>query len=670
MEAVCTLKRVHEPPDFQKCLICLEEKSDKLINGGTKGLETLKRVSLALDRLFDTENKSVIDRVQALSAAESNKLWWHKACFSSFTSKSRIERLQKKRQASDTHMHEAVTSNAILRSSLTSLNCDLCIFCQDAKVKGTMCSVTTLKMSENILALSKFDQKAHVRPAVVSYLIAAEGKNHPNCYKKFLRFTSQTKERAQKTNLAMEWLISDIKEIANKGHVIQLAEVWTRCCELAEKAGVEIPASFQSRRSIFKSKVQSYIRDSYDFITVPNQNVLLIPRQFHHVPLSHFLSEEEDTSTIPPYDPPDEGFLEMVHVALKLRGHIMAHPKYTGAVVSEAEMIPCVPESLFMFMRLMFGGLSLLTESPDEEGVDLERQEADTQTNNLSIAQDLVYNVTSGKHWTPKHVGLASTLHQATRSRELVQLFHNAGHIISYHSLLQIDTAMAEKTLEAMNPETGAVIPPNFVPGRFTHFTCDNIDINDSELDGKNTFHATQMARWQRGPEADMVMTHLNPSRNESLQVTAVMEELLQAGVIPEKACPKSSENTLKQWFINSDENGVVVKANAQDIAFFFKWQGYDEVKEGWTSFNKRHSDTSYAMTSIGYMPMVLAPAVDMDTLNTVVLRCKHVARTLGQNYVVITVGEALLCKLMELKWANADYQNSLVVRWESSANM
>ena len=168
----------------------------------------------------------------------------------------------------------------------------------------------------------------------------------------------------------------------------------------------------------------------------------------------------------------------------------MAHPKYTGAV-NEAEMISCVPESLFKFIRLMFGGLSLLTESPDEEGVDLERQEADTQTRVLSIAQDLAYNVTSGKHWTQKHVGLASTLHQATRSKELVQLFHNAGHIISYHSLLQIDTAMAEKTLEAMDPETGVVILPNFVPGRFTHCTCDNIDINESNLDGKNTFHAT-----------------------------------------------------------------------------------------------------------------------------------------------------------------------------------
>ena len=55
----------------------------------------------------------------------------------------------------------------------------------------------------------------------------------------------------------------------------------------------------------------------------------------------------------------------------------------------------------------------------------------------------------------------------------------------------QVDTAMTEKTLQAMDPETGAVTPPNFVPDRFTHFTCDNIDINDASLDGKNSFHTT-----------------------------------------------------------------------------------------------------------------------------------------------------------------------------------
>jgi hypothetical protein len=52
-----------------------------------------------------------------------------------------------------------------------------------------------------------------------------------------------------------------------------------------------------------------------------------------------------------------------------------------------------------------------------------------------------------------------------------------------------------------------------------------------------------------------------------------------------------------------------------------------------------------------------------MDTLNTVVLRCKHTAGKLGQHHVVLTVDEALFCKLMELKWAKTEYQAFLIVR-------
>lgn len=434
-----------------------------------------------------------------------------------------------------------------------------------------------------------------------------------------------TIESSEKTDLAMEWLASEIRESAKKGHVLQLSEVWNRYCELAQKAKVEVPASFRSRRATFKEKLQVYAKD---FITVPNQYVLLVPRKMVHLPFSDFMSEEVEFYAIPVYQSPDEGFQEMVYVALKLREDILAHPKYTGFVVNEDKMIACVPESLFMFIGLMFGGHSLLERSPnDEEDITLDRKEADTQTRVLSVAQELVYNVTGRKHWMPKHVGLASNLHQATCSKELVKLFHNAGHTISYHSLLQVDTAMAEKTLQAMDPETVAVTPPNFVHGRFTHFTCDNIGINDSTLDGKNTFHATQMAGWQRGPEGDMMMKDLKPSKTESLQVPKGMEMLFPARVIEGKACPKSTENTKKEWLKKSDENGSTAKATAKDMAFFFKRQDEEDMKEGWTSFNQSHSEMLPEMTSIGYMPIIQAPTHDLDTLITVVLRCKHVAR-------------------------------------------
>ncbi len=62
-------------------------------------------------------------------------------------------------------------------------------------------------------------------------------------------------------------------------------------------------------------------------------------------------------------------------------------------------------------------------------------------------------------------------------------------------------------------------------------------------------------------------------------------------------------------------------------------------------------------------MPIVQSPAHEFDTLNTVVLRCKHVVNVLGQQYVVLTIDEALYCKLMKHKWAKSDYQDFLIFR-------
>ena len=68
-------------------------------------------------------------------------------------------------------------------------------------------------------------------------------------------------------------------------------------------------------------------------------------------------------------------------------------------------------------------------------------------------------------------------------------------------------------------------------------------------------------------------------------------------------------------------------------------------------------------LTSIGYMPIVQAPAHHLDTLHTVILRCRCIARKLGQHHAVLTVDEALYCKLMERKWAKPEYPDFLVVR-------
>ena len=62
-------------------------------------------------------------------------------------------------------------------------------------------------------------------------------------------------------------------------------------------------------------------------------------------------------------------------------------------------------------------------------------------------------------------------------------------------------------------------------------------------------------------------------------------------------------------------------------------------------------------------MPIILAPAHDVNTLNTVVRRIVQVAESFKQKHVVLTVDQALFPLPMELKWVVPEYQDCLIPR-------
>ena len=78
----------------------------------------------------------------------------------------------------------------------------------------------------------------------------------------------------------------------------------------------------------------------------------------------------------------------------------------------------------------------------------------------LSIAQDIVYISSGGRTLTPKHVGLASTVHHATRNKSLIQLLHAAGHCSSYETV-EVDTYIANSEVARWNENGKLVVPPN-----------------------------------------------------------------------------------------------------------------------------------------------------------------------------------------------------------------
>jgi len=56
--------------------------------------------------------------------------------------------------------------------------------------------------------------------------------------------TTKTRESAQITDLAVEWLIEELTTAATKAHIFQLSEVWQRYCDLAENAKIAIRSSY------------------------------------------------------------------------------------------------------------------------------------------------------------------------------------------------------------------------------------------------------------------------------------------------------------------------------------------------------------------------------------------------------------------------------------------
>ena len=139
--------------------------------------------------------------------------------------------------------------------------------------------------------------------------------------------------------------------------------------------------------------------------------------------------------------------------------------------------------------------------------------------------------------------------------------------------------------------------------------------------------------------------------------------ELCPAYNIPDKANPVFAAPVRKAWFDSPvDVTDQVKRAITTDVAFFLHRQ-LSQNKPGWTMFNEKHSQADPEQTTLGYMPIILAPAHELDTLNTVVKRCMFISSHIGQEYTVITVDQALYYKLMELKWSIPEYQNRLIPR-------
>ena len=213
--------------------------------------------------------------------------------------------MQQKEVTSEELRHATTAPNSPrkTRSHVEQVNWNNCIFCQKEKPKERLSAVMTFKMSEQIVEATQFNYKVRVRLAGMCDLIAAKAKYHLPCLSSFKRSSEKAKLETKESDLAMIWLCEELEYAANKGYVIKLNDAWNRYVTLAEKAEIEIPRSFISRRSTFKDKLLLRLGNVMDCVQPleksPSERMsLLIPTKYANIAVSKLANESADADDL------------------------------------------------------------------------------------------------------------------------------------------------------------------------------------------------------------------------------------------------------------------------------------------------------------------------------------------------------------------------------------
>lgn len=531
-------RRIASDINWQKCFICQDDygkySQDKLLRKPSEdGLKCIRLRASERAKYKDVEYADTLDRIQEFLDTETEKIKWHKTCYAAFTNVTFIARLKKSFERAKNSLEPA--SNCCPRSTRNSMppvTWEKCIFCQKDKPGDKPRNIQVSSTSEKILHLAQQDTELRPRLAGVNDLIAAEGKYHLICYRAFFRkYQSTSSGENDPYSICLHNVADELRAGLARGEICSLKTVWERYCELLVDFDLE-PGIYKGQR--FKTKLDKLLQGKALFVhsLKPTDPIMIFPEMTAEAALLNMKKTMDDVQddakgmTMANCGTgKDTQILSWLYwVSLKIKADIRESPRHDvigGIDQHHAE--EAVPDSLYMLLRLLCIG----DGDPENEN------EQTINTKLLSIAQDIVFLASGGRKPTPKHIGIGVAVHQATRSKDLVQLLHAAGHSISYESVLRTDTMMANEALKRYFENGEVYIPLNFVnaslPG-YIMYANDNIDINEETLDGKGTFHASQTAAFRQSkPQEEIPKIKLKSGRSKSVSVPPGLFELKDA---------------------------------------------------------------------------------------------------------------------------------------------
>ena len=337
-----------------------------------------------------------------------------------------------------------------------------------------------------------------------------------------------------------------------------------------------------------------------------------------------------------------------------------------------------VPAELFSFYRWIIQGPKHELSAGKKSGQVYNRATALSQTTvSMCMTERQVKNkksdVVRSSSEMPLQLAVEIAVHQAVRSKQLITMLHEIGMSMDYNRILRVEAQIEASVLKRMELNDGLYIPPNVVLGKHVFFAVDNVDFAEDTPDGKNTFHGTAMAIYQRQKPGD-VASELTVDRGDQCRrsIRQLPEAVTTLLKLPCALLGKPVGPTFPQFRLCTEDQ----------LPFYIKKQDFTwllgrsltrmitnrEVDDDqppstdipvWSGYNSTMS-SSMPLTRVGTPPLIAAPAHEWQTLLTILMQAQNIkTAVLGQNRrTVISLDMGMYQPAKKLQMTRQDLGN------------
>ena len=247
-----------------------------------------------------------------------------------------------------------------------------------------------------------------------------------------------------------------------------------------------------------------------------------------------------------------------------------------------------------------------------------------------TLFQFMHYWLSSGKSKTPFHCSLTQTVHNLSRSRQLIDIMNRLNLAISYDSMKRINTSMAQEMVEKTHPNrcpvSSVISDCHVVQG-----AMDNFDHTENTISGKDSSHDTVLVIFQNqqrnSNSEDTHMTSLSTPHGKRK-----FADILPCQVIQKSHLVKGTGGISDSFITTPYSDNQKCKIYDDYFLWCMARQKYIDCEDGsFPSFTATMSalqdPLKFDVTKKSFVPILPYVATEMDTIFTTMLNFQDVLK-------------------------------------------